>query len=886
MQQPNDPTQPPAAAPQAPTADAPPHSRRPRHDEPEHIGLYRILERMGEGGMGIVYKAEQREPVRRIVALKVIKLGMDTKEVIARFEAERQALALMSHPNVAKVFEAGMTEQGRPFFAMEFVAGVPLNEYCDDNKLTTRERLELFVQVCHAVQHAHQKGIIHRDLKPSNILVTMFDGKPVPKVIDFGIAKAANQALTQRTLYTQTGALIGTPEYMSPEQAQTSGLDVDTRTDIYSLGVILYELLTGELPFDAVALRSAGMDGMARIIKETEPQKPSTRLSLLSNNPPTPGHAPDDAAKKRRCDPRSLVRELRGDLDWITLKAMEKDRTRRYDTAVGLAMDIKRYLENEPIFARPPSTLYRLGKSIRKHKVGFVAVAAVALALVLGVITTSVEMIRARAATARAVEAERVAVEQRRIAEQQRAVAMENEAKADYSVAHLLQIKGDFAGAEPLMRRTLEVYQQLRGPEHVDVAAAMGNLGSLLQAKRDFPAAEQVLRQSLAMYQRIGGEQHPGVAGAYVKLGELYLDEGQVAAAEPLLRRSIEIYRAAKTPEMEGLAAALGDLGLLLMRGSKDAVAEPLLHESMENWMKVPGYESVMSHDIAAIALILSRLHEQRGDQAGTRRYFRQYLLIQVAHIGMGLAANPNDSSFRRSRADMAAKIGRFQDAAADLDKFIQLSPEEHVAYMQDACIHLYIGDEAGYRDLCQRMLQRFGKSTDARVHDRIAKTCFAAPGALNDLAPVLQMARANVSPEVLKNVPGAQDVAGLFTLCAAMAEYRAGNYQRVIDLLNNLMVVLVPTPHNQQPSVPTDTAVENRLSIEPRATAVLFRAMAKYRLHHEDEARRELERAHSVFKRISAPDADVIDPDATLQDWLICQIARREADALIGGQK
>src|SRR5215469_2054840 len=299
MQTPIDPdkqTMPPSSG-SAPTEPPP---KRPRHEQPESIGPYRILETKGEGGMGVVYKAEQREPVRRIVALKVIKLGMDTREVVARFEAERQALALMNHPNVAKVFEAGMTETGRPFFAMEHVPGVSLTQYCDNNKLTTRQRLELFIPICHAVQHAHQKGIIHRDLKPSNLLVTLFDGKPVPKVIDFGIAKATNQQLTQQTLYTQTGSLIGTPEYMSPEQAQTSGLDVDTRTDIYSLGVILYELLTGELPFDAQTLRSAGMDGMARIIRESEPSKPSTRLSILQTDKRPYAHTPQEAARNRR----------------------------------------------------------------------------------------------------------------------------------------------------------------------------------------------------------------------------------------------------------------------------------------------------------------------------------------------------------------------------------------------------------------------------------------------------------------------------------------------------------------------------------------------------------------------------------------------------------
>ncbi len=259
------------------TVEAPPEPVRPLHKDPEQIGQYRILGKIGEGGMGVVYRAEQREPIRRVVALKVIKLGMDTREVVARFEAERQALALMNHPNVAKVLEAGITETGRPYFAMELVPGIDFTRYCEDEKLSVRQRLELFIPVCQAVQHAHQKGIIHRDLKPSNVLVQLVDGKPVPKVIDFGIAKAINQAFTQHTLFTKTGSMIGTPEYMSPEQAMTSGLDVDTRTDIYSLGVILYQVLTGTLPLDPKALRAAGMEGMARLIKNSEPQKPSTR---------------------------------------------------------------------------------------------------------------------------------------------------------------------------------------------------------------------------------------------------------------------------------------------------------------------------------------------------------------------------------------------------------------------------------------------------------------------------------------------------------------------------------------------------------------------------------------------------------------------------------
>src|SRR5436190_11417721 len=408
--------------PDAETVDAddtaPATIRRSAQHDPEQIGPYRIIERVGEGGMGLVYKAEQRQPVRRLVALKVIRIGMDTEEVVARFEAERQALALMNHPNVAKVYEAGMTDAGRPFFAMEFVPGVPLNVYCDQNKLTTRQRLEMFVQVSNAVQHAHQKGIIHRDLKPSNILMTLFDGKPVPKVIDFGIAKATNQQLTQRTLYTQTGALVGTPEYMSPEQAQTSGLDVDTRTDVYSLGVILFELLTGTQPFDAKKLRSAGLDGMARMIRETEPPRPSTRLTEAPQD--ATGGTKTDIGALHRTDMRSLRREIAGDLDWIVLKAMEKDRTRRYDSAAALAADVQRHLDSEPVLARPPSPTYRMSRFVNRHKIGVAAAAAVAVALVAGLGAATYGMVQARKQSQRAEAARKSAIEAQAAAERAR----------------------------------------------------------------------------------------------------------------------------------------------------------------------------------------------------------------------------------------------------------------------------------------------------------------------------------------------------------------------------------------------------------------------------------------------------------------------------------
>jgi serine/threonine protein kinase/Tfp pilus assembly protein PilF len=543
-----------------PAATAPLDSRTGVEEPGTVIGPYKLREQIGEGGMGVVYVAEQTQPVRRKVALKIIKPGMDTRQVIARFEAERQALAMMDHPNIAKVHDGGTTESGRPYFVMELVRGMPIIEYCDAERLSIRDRLELFVLVCRAVQHAHQKGIIHRDLKPSNILVTLHDGVPVPKVIDFGVAKAAGQSLTERTIYTAFTQLVGTPLYMSPEQVELSGLDVDTRSDIYSLGVLLYELLTGTTPFDSESLNRAAFDEMRRIIREEEPPKPSTRLSSL-------GETLTATSMKRSCDPRQLNRSVRGELDWIVMKALEKDRRRRYETANDFAADVMRYLTDRPVEACPPSAWYRFGKSARRNRAVITTATVLAAALILGTAISTWQAILARRAQRDA----------RGEAEKARQSKADTEAFSKFLLEDVLAVARP-EGVQGGLGVDVTVAQALETAEkHLEerfagrplaAATARHAIGVTWRNLERFEQAERHLRTAVELRQQGLGPDDPATLDALNSLGVTLTQMGRYAEAVPLLEETLDKSRGKLGPDdpntlmsAYNLALAYGDAG-------------------------------------------------------------------------------------------------------------------------------------------------------------------------------------------------------------------------------------------------------------------------------------------------------------------------------------
>ena len=593
----------------------------------DRIGRYKLLQQIGEGGCGVVYMAEQEEPVRRRVALKVIKLGMDTKSVIARFEAERQALALMDHPNIAKVLEAGATENGRPYFVMELVRGIKITDYCDQNNLSTAARLELFVLVCQAIQHAHQKGIIHRDIKPSNILVTVNDGVPVPKVIDFGIAKATQGRLTDHTLFTAFEQFLGTPAYMSPEQAVMTSLDIDTRSDIYSLGVLLYELLAGSTPFDAKELMSGGLDAMRKIIREQEPVRPSTRFATLQGGELT------TTAKRRSTDTSKLLHQLRGDLDWIVMKCLEKDRSRRYETANGLAMDIQRHMANEPVVARPPRNLYRFQKLVRRNKLAFAAAVGISTVLMLGVVVSTLEAIRARRA-----EREQIQLRQQAQADEQRA---RTEAAKATAISDFLQQSLQSANPDELKGSVYTVRQQLddfsagldnQFQDQPEVEAAVrATLGRAYYRLGLADKAQPQMERALALRRRIpGGDEQ--VAETLVDYAWTSFEQGQNARSEAQAREALDIYRKLGAVGQPVLSA-LWALQKNLAAEGRVADVEAVTQEASIIAHKSAGVEFP---ELASLIHGLAELRNQQSRYAEAEVLARQAVAIDLRLRGGG----------------------------------------------------------------------------------------------------------------------------------------------------------------------------------------------------------------------------------------------------------
>ena len=600
-------------------------------ETPDRIGPYRVLETIGEGGMGVVYLAEQEEPIRRRVAVKVIKLGMDTAQVIARFEGERQALALMSHPNVARVLDAGATATGRPYFVMEYVEGVPISDYCDAHQLDLRQRLALFQQACDAIQHAHQKGIIHRDVKPSNVLVSHESDRPVVKVIDFGVAKAIDQRLTERTVFTHHGMLVGTPDFMSPEQASGEPGAVDTRTDVYALGVLLYLLVVGVLPFDSGELRRAAYDEIRRRIREEEPPRPSTRLSSL-------GAASGAAARARRTDPGSLVRELRGDLDWIVMKALDKQPERRYGTPTELAADLERHLHDQPVVARPPSAAYKLTKLVRRHRLAVTAAAAVLLALVAGAGVATWQAVRA-------TRAERAALREADTAQQVSDFVVGLFELSDPAVA-----RGEAVTAREILDQGRRRIDDELADRPLVRARMMGVIGEIYRKLGLYEEAAPLLESTLEVRRQRLGEDDVEVARAMQALGDLRADAGDDAAAEPLLVRAGELYAATLGAGSPEWAAAASDLSDVVRRLDRVDQAVELQQRALEVRQAALGPRHP---EVADSLAALATLHYHQGDFATAEGFYRRALEIREEALG------PDHPQVAQNLSRLGSCVGR-----------------------------------------------------------------------------------------------------------------------------------------------------------------------------------------------------------------------------------
>ncbi|MGP1272550.1 MAG: protein kinase domain-containing protein [Phycisphaerales bacterium] len=607
--------------PEAETAAELPSQEPTRSPLPERVGPYRILDEIGSGGFGVVYEAEQREPLRRRVAVKVIKPGMDSAAVVARFEAERQALALMDHPHIARVLDGGLTEHGRPYFAMELVRGVPITEHCDRQKLGIRERVELFIRVCDAVQHAHAKGVIHRDLKPSNILVAIHGNEHIPKIIDFGVAKALSQSLTDAPLHTRIGQLIGTPEYMSPEQAEMTSQDIDTRSDVYSLGVVLYELLAGVRPFDAAMLSGAPVAEVQRILRETEPQRPSTRLSTAGAS--SGSDQPTRIAAARRTELRSLTGVLRRDLDWVIMRCLEKDRTRRYETAHALADDLRRYLADEPVSAGPPTAMYRARKFVRRHRGGVTASLLVAGCIVAFGAASTVFYFREAHARALAETA-------RQQAETERAVALAINAFLNDDLLGAVDPEADGPDV-----RVVDILDRAVGTldgrfvDRPEIGARLRSTlgGSYLELGRP-ERAEPLLREAVAALEA-AGDASDSTLIVRLELVESLWRRGRAQEALELARQ-VESATASRDPTDPVRLTTLNQLANAYKYADRIDEARPVYEQVLKARLQANGPRHVdtlrASYNLALLPVLRGVAARRAGDDSQANRFFEQGL--------------------------------------------------------------------------------------------------------------------------------------------------------------------------------------------------------------------------------------------------------------------